>query len=176
MTEKEKIIEWTSECDPATWLLEEYKLLSKHYFHEDIQLKKTITLFTSLNAGLLGFLNSSFVSANSEILVFIPIVGVVLCFSWLASMVRIREIRNFIEERIKVIEDFLHKKWTGISFDILNIRRFKDWRLSNWKITFFNWPLSVPYRIFRNVPASISYFVLPSVFVIIWIIFIIKYI
>jgi len=166
---KSKNTNWLDDCDPSAWLLEEYKLLSAHYFHEDTAFKKTITMFASLNVGLLGFLNSNFVLEKSESLIYIPLIGVVLCFSWITSMVRIREFRNYLEGRIKSIEETLDKRWSKDDIDLLHIRQLKNWNSSNRRISIFNFPLTIPYQIFRNIPASISYFVLPVVFMTIWI-------
>lgn len=168
MKENVKQSQWLDECNPSTWLLEEYKLLSAHYFHEDTAFKKTITMFASLNVGLLGFLNSSFVEVKSDSLIFIPIIGAVLCFSWITSMVRIREFRNYLEGRIQSIEETLDKHWKDNKIDLLHIRQLKSWNDNNRKISIYNFFIVMPYQLFRNIPASISYFVLPVVFIVVW--------
>lgn len=168
MVTKVESNQWLDECNPSTWLLEEYKLLSAHYFHEDTAFKKTITMFASLNVGLLGFLNSNLVEIESESLIYIPIIGVVLCFSWITSMVRVREFRNYLERRIQSIEETLDKHWSDKEIDLLHIRQLKRWNTNNKQVSLFNFPITVPYQLFRNIPASISYFVLPTVFITVW--------
>ena len=65
------------------WLLEEYKLLSAHYFHEDTQLLRVIGVYGTLNGALIAFLGSKFVEPSRAAAALVPIIGIVLCFSWI---------------------------------------------------------------------------------------------
>jgi hypothetical protein len=157
--------------DPSVWLLEEYKLLSGHYFHEDNQYWKTISIFGVLNSGLLAFLGSTFVDTNAVGRLLIPIVGVALCLAWLAALIRLREWRGYIEGRIEKIEIFLNDKWKLSTILPLDLRRAEDWlahtppkRLAN-----------LPNRILRNLPSTITLMALPLLFACVWISSIIFY-
>lgn len=152
--------------EPEKWLLEEYKLLSSHYFFEDDQLFKTITVYATINGGLLAFLGSTFFQGGQIPIWVIPLVGLALCFSWVATLVRIRAWRVYIEERIKEIESHLHKQWASERFLPLDIRTVKNWsRLAGRR----RW-YRLPYLVLREIPASITLMALPLVFSITWLV------
>jgi len=160
------VMPWYEKCDPADWLLEEYKLLSNHYFHEDNQYWKTISIFGTLNGALLAFLSSQFLNTQTLVKHFIPIVGVIFSISWTISLIRLREWRNYMERRIQTIEEYLHVVWGKDQFHPLDIRVLRDWNQQESKPRWFQ----RPYRIVRNMPASLSLLILPLSFLIIWII------
>lgn len=160
------IKDWHEKCDPATWLLEEYKLLTNHYFHEDNQYWKTISIFGTFNGALLAFLGSNFVNTEALAKHFIPIVGCLFSVSWFISLVRIREWRNYMERRIKVIEEYLHGIWDENQFQPLDVRIIKDWRQQEGEIRWFN----RPYKSLGQIPASLTLLTLPASFLIVWII------
>ena len=162
---KERDSPSTTKTPPDIWLLEEDKLLSAHYFHEDNQIQKTIGIYATLNGGLIAFLGSSFVANERIARTLIPAIGIILCFSWLATLVRIREWRVYIEKRIKEIEHALHDRWASEDILPLDIRTVHDWSAWKPRWRWFNWP----YLIFRNLPSSLTLLTLPVAFTAVWI-------
>jgi len=160
------VTSWYEKCDPAVWLLEEYKLLSNHYFHEDNQYWKTISIFGTFNGALLAFLSSQFLNTQTLVKHFIPIVGIIFSISWFISLIRLREWRNYMEKRIQTIEEYLHEVWREDQFRPLDIRVVKSWQQQGAKTSWFQ----QPYRVIRNIPASLSLLILPLSFLMIWII------
>lgn len=156
--------DWLSKLKPEEWLLEEYKLLSNHYFHEDSTYQGTIAIYATLNGALLAFLGSSFVANESIVLTLIPVIGIVLCFSWAATLVRIREWRVYIERRIRKIEGVIHKRWQFNELIPLDLRTVQDWDEWSPKRRWFNWP----YLLFRNLPSSLTLLMLPLAFTSVW--------
>jgi len=160
--------------DSKSWLLEEYKLLSSHYFHEDTQFEKIMTNYTTLNGALLAFFGSNFAAQDMLAWKLIPLIGIVLSISWIAAMIRVREWRNYIEYRIKEIEDYLHTHWSSEEFLPLDIRTTKNWMAAGPKVRWFNWPMIWIYLGFRNLPSSITLLILPASFLTVWIVFLLK--
>lgn len=156
---------WLGELDQKQWLLEEYKLLSLHYFHEDDSLRKTITTYITINAALLAFLGSTFAAQNSSINIAVSIIGLVLCVVWFVTLIRIREWRFYIEERIETIEKTLHGIWTNSILMPLDIRAESKWAQIESRKRWYN----VLYFLFRDIPSSLMHFVLPIAFLIVWI-------
>jgi hypothetical protein len=150
--------------DPITWLLEEYKLLSSHYFHEDSLFWKGMGYYSTVNGGLLVFLGSDFLRKETVVQYIIPIIGIVLCVSWISSLIRIREYRDYIVHRIKKIEIALHSEWDDVSLLPADIRSFIDWEELGNKGLLSN----RLYRFFRNFPSSLSLLLLPVSFLISW--------
>jgi len=151
--------------EPEKWLLEEYKLLSSHYFFEDDQLFKAVTIYATINGGMLAFVGSTFFQSGRIPAWIIPAVGLALCFSWVATIVRIREWRKYIEERIKAIESHLHKNWRDQVFVPLDIRTLQNWTLLGGRRRWYR----LPYLALREVPASLTLMILPLVFSLTWI-------
>jgi hypothetical protein len=158
----------TSLVGNAKWTLEEYKLLTAHYFHEDNFYHKVTTTFATLNAGLLAFTRA----APSNIIVSnrtVSLVGMALCVCWFSSLVRIREYRRAAENRIQRIEVF----WSTLPWQnaelVPDIRRMTHWHSIKPKYTWWNWWLIGPYRLFRLLPTSLVMLVLPVAFIIAWI-------
>ena len=155
-----------------SWLKEEYKLLTSHYFHEDSELKKTLNFFLILNVGLLGFAFSEFAAKDAFSKYVGPLAGLVLIVPWVASMVRIREFRTHIEDRIREIEGHLHSQWYGpdhTGFRALDIRTFRSGRIK--------WPPPPPpkmfawlYRQFAAWPSSLTFFLVPGIFLVVWLV------
>jgi hypothetical protein len=162
---------WRDGCNPAEWARDEYKLLSDHYFHEDGTFWKIVSIFGSINGALLAFLGSTFVAENAPGRVFIPLVGIVLCFAWLAALIRVREWRLYVEARIKAIEEELNDHWKLEGATLLDIRRMQGWAASAPPSSLYN----VPYRIFRNAPASATLLFLPIMFAAIWCLSLVEY-
>lgn len=146
------------------WLMEEYKVQSKHYFHEDNQIQKTLSIYATLNSGLIAFISSEFVLNKLIAFKIIPIIGIILCISWISSLVRIRECRNYIEFRIQQIEQNLHKYWKNEEFIPLDLRTFRNWANCGPKKRWYNFI----YRFFRNSPSSLTFLIIPLIFLIVW--------
>lgn len=147
-----------------SWLMEEYRLLSQHYFHEDNQLQKIIMIYGTLNSGLLAFTGSQFATHSDATTIAIPAVGMILCIAWFATLFRIREWRNYIERRIRTIEEGLHPRWEGLDLLPLDIRTMCKWSAWGPQNRWFN----KPYLLLRNFPSSVIYLVLPNAFFVIW--------
>ena len=151
--------------EPGVWLLEEYKLLSGHYFHESVQMIQTTTVYCTLNSGLLAFMASQFAATTATAKLLLPIVGLVSCLSWLTSLVRLREWRDYAEMRIEEIEHALHTAWGDLDplpLDIRTARRWDTWAPDR---RWFNWP----YRKLREIPSSLAHLTLPAIFAGVWI-------
>lgn len=154
----------------VSWTIEEYKLLSAHYFHEDNLYQKVTTTFATLNAALLAFARAAPVSSVVVSDKTLAIVGITLCICWCSSLVRIREYRRLAEERIRTIEEL----WAELEWDdhrmVPDIRRMTRWDALKPAVTWWNWWLVAPYRLFRLVPTSVVMMSLPLAFAIAWII------
>ena len=159
-----KRIKWLNELKPKAWLFVEYKLLSSHYFHEDGQIQKTITIYSTFNGVLLAFIGSKFSQDDIIVKILIPLIGLILCFSWIATLVRLREWREYIVKRIKLIEEVLHSVWKDHDFLPLDLRTLSAWKEWCPKIRWYNWP----YYIFRDFPSSFSLMILPLAFAVVW--------
>lgn len=152
------------EFDRSAWLLEEYKLLSQHYFHEDGQLFKAVGIFGTLNGALLAFVGSKLSTFGVVADRLIPLIGLALCVAWLAALVRHREWRVYIESRIREIESTLHRCWGDVELLPLDLRTARKWEAYAPPRRWFNgW-----YRTFREWPASKVILVLPFAFAIVW--------
>jgi hypothetical protein len=141
-----------------TWLLEEYKLLCDQYKHEDTQFLATLSFFTTLQSGLLAFVTSTFASSKDLLPYFVPCLGLLLCFPWALGMLRLIYWRDFLEQRIKEIEEFANAQLTGAAaITIGNIRRCE------------NWDRYATNKLFANFRWSYTMISLPFLFAVIWI-------
>jgi len=154
--------------EPAIWLLEEYKLLSAHYFHEDNYFQHLIATFTTLNSGLIAFYASDLILRTSVARFSIPAIGIILTLAWTVSMLRARELRLYAQNRMVEMESALHELWHGLELPIrpLDIGTRVRWgevgRTGFWGKLRLGW--------IRNIQASKVAFVLPSTFAIVWIV------
>ena len=152
------------------WLMEEYRLLSQHYFHEDGQIQKTNAIFATLDGGLLAFIGSSYSIPNLASSLVIPLMGILLSLAWFGTLVRMRECRNYAERRIATIEENLHTCWEGRNPLPLDIRTRQNWSKWRPRIRWFN----LPYLLFRKVPTSLIYLLLPGAILALWILLLIS--
>ena len=140
-----------------SWLKEEYKLLSQHYFHEDNYFLKSNTIYISLNAAMIAFLRGTSVSSNArgDFVVLFAIIGLVSVFIWSLSLVRLRIYKMLIVKRIEELEGEVRKKiqlQNDSKFsNILHLRSERD-----------------GFPFYTNIPSSILILVLPFVFFLIW--------
>lgn len=159
------------EYEPTTWLLEEYKLLSAHYFHEDNYYQQSLATFSTLNGALIAFYASDLASKTSAAHFSIPTIGIVLTIAWAVSMVRIRELRRYAQDRMAKIESALHELWRSSDLPIrpLDIGTRELWetvgQTGAWGKFRLGW--------IRNVPASNVALILPLTFNVIWIVLLI---
>jgi hypothetical protein len=148
--------------------LEEYKLLSAHYFHEDGYFQHLISTFTTLNSGLIAFYASGLISKADAAHFSIPVIGITLTLAWTFSMLRARELRLYAQNRMIEIESTLHGLWQTLELPIrpLDIGTRVRWgevgRTGFWGKLRLGW--------MRNIPASKLAFLLPLTFTIIWIV------
>ena len=159
----------TQEFKSESWLLEEYKLLSAHYFHEDSQLERTTVLFTTLNGILLTFLGSSFSLNNKITTTLIPIVGIIFSIFWLLIHNRVRQCRNYNEKRILEIEKQLHRLWGDLEILPLDIRVMKNFGKKNGKPSG-----NIFTRAINGIPSSCLEMILPISFFFIWLVVLAK--
>jgi hypothetical protein len=154
-------------CDPSGWLLEEYKLLSAHYFHEDNYFQHSVATFSTLNSGLIAFYASDLMANTAAAHFVLPAIGVTLSIAWMISILRTRERRVYAENRIVEIESALHCSWSAIPIPILplDIGTRSKWndvgRSGLWGKLRLNW--------LRNIPASKLALLLPPTFFGIWV-------
>lgn len=157
--------------EPTSWLLEEYKLLSAHYFHEDTYFQHSVTTFSTLNSGLIAFYSSDLLFKTSSSRLVLPIIGIVLCAVWAVSLLRTRERRRYAEIRIVEIEASLHGHWQegDLSIRPLDIGTRRGWddigRSGMWGKLRMGW--------IRDIPASKLALVLPPGFIAIWVLLLI---
>lgn len=155
-------------AEPGAWLLEEYKLLSAHYFHEDNYFLHVVTAFTTLNSGLIAFYASDLVSTATMAHYALPVIGLMLTVAWTISMLRTREMRSYAQRRMVAIESELHRRWEHLELPMrpLDIGTRAQWRelgrIGLWGRLSVGW--------LRNIPATKLAFLLPLTFTVIWIV------
>lgn len=159
-----------SEEPEDTWLREEYRLLSEHYFHEDDQCFTAMAMFATLSSGLLAFMGSTFAAPKSTAAVAIPVVGIVICASWIATVVRIYEWRVHIEARAKNIEAQVGTRWSKIESLPLDIHTARDYETTLPRLRWWQFA----HRLFRNVSTAQTLTVLPLTFGIIWVVLLVR--
>lgn len=104
INEKDKV-----QLDLNKWKLEEYKLLTKHYFHEDNYFLKCTTHFGGLNAVIITSFGLSIRFEVSSLFLFIICaMGFLVSFLWYRALHRVRSIRIGTENRIKEIENTIN--------------------------------------------------------------------
>lgn len=159
-----------SEQPGDTWLREEYRLLSEHYFHEDNQCFTTMAMFATLSSGLLAFMGSTFAEPKSGASIAIPVVGIVICASWIATVVRIYEWRIHIESRAKSIEAQVGARWSGIESLPLDIHTARHYQATLPHLSWWQFA----HRLFRNVSTSQTLTVLPLTFGVVWVVLLVR--
>ncbi|MBT4160726.1 MAG: hypothetical protein HOC70_17025 [Gammaproteobacteria bacterium] len=149
-----------------TWVFEEYKLLSEHYFHENQAFRDLFILYGTLNSGLLAFIGSTLFQHGSHIEKLLPVVGIFLCVSWVVTLVRQREWRDYINDRMIELEEYVQLNWPHEEFQPLDIAIKTKWhsRKSNWPF-----PFNYLYEAIQEIPASINMMLVPVVFLACWI-------
>lgn len=138
--------------DP-TLIKEEYHLLSRHYFHEDIFFLRTVGLFGTLNVALLTVYGSSIVGPN-QTFTRLSILLVALCstIAWGITLIRIRYLRRKIEFRIAELERGIVEYWRREGDE----PPFAFFQIRN-RIETANWVQSIPVsRIMLLFPASFA--------------------
>ena len=120
--------------------------------------------YSTVNGGLLVFLGSNFLAAEAIVQYVIPIIGMVLCISWITSLIRVREYRDYAAQRIKKIETALHLEWGDVSIQPADLRTLLDWDEAGNRVLYFG----KLYEFFRNFPSSLSLLLLPVAFLVSW--------
>lgn len=156
--EEKKVLDWETQ----NWLLEEYKILSSHYFHEDDYYLKSVALFATLNTGLLTIISSELIKKGQEIVtIAFSLIGIIASFAWFISLRRVRYLRRKIEARIQEIEINLHSYWKRIEnpppFEILQIREREE-----------------TTKLWERLPVSLIMLLFPMVFFTIWLVILAK--
>jgi hypothetical protein len=155
-------------CEPTAWLLEEYKLLSAHYFHEDNYFQQSVATFSTLNSGLVAFYASNLVSKGTVAQLTVPVIGITLSLVWMISILRTRERRRYAENRMVEIESALHASWKieGTPIGPLDIGTRARWeevgKTGAWGKLHLGW--------IRDIQASKLALALPPAFIIIWVV------
>jgi hypothetical protein len=154
--------------DPGKWLIEEYKLLSAHYFHEDNYFQQSVSVFSAINGALVAFFASNLASRATLAQLIVPLLGIVLSLVWWISLLRTRERRLYAELRIVEIEQAVARAWgdEGMIVPVLDVGSRSRWhergRTGAWRRLRIGWV--------RDIPASVIALCLPLVFVIVWMI------
>jgi hypothetical protein len=109
------------------FLLEEYKILSTHYFHEDNYYLRTVGLFGTINVALLTIYGSRIIpDTDFKVHFSLVVVGIISSVAFGLSLTRVRYLRRKIEERMIEIETNLNNHWGDLKanppFAILSIR------------------------------------------------------
>jgi hypothetical protein len=156
---------------PEDWLIQEYNLLSQHYFHEDNYFQQSVAIFSTLNSGLIAFYTSTLISKSGFTRFSVPAIGILLSAVWMISLVRTRERRAYAENRIIEMEVALGRMLTenNTLVKFLDIGTRAGWHLvaqqGMWKRFHIGW--------IRDVPASKLSLALPPAFIAIWVLLII---
>ena len=137
-------------------LVEEYKILSTHYFHEDIYYLRTVGLFGTFCAALLTLYGSNVIVSSEKLIRYaFLILGIVTSGAWGLGLIRIRYLRLRIESRIAELELAINNFWRSSDnpppFALLNIRNRPD-----------------TAGLLQRLPVSILYQVFPLVFLVIF--------
>lgn len=156
---------WSKDESRSEWLREEYRLLSEHYFHEDNYIHKVISFYAGLSGGLLAFMGSTFAGSDATVNQMIAAIGVIISVSWLLTVIRIRETRQYISSRIARIEKELHSGWPSDDFVPLDIKTQTKWRDLDDRRRWFN----APYFWARELPSSFVLMFLPVAFMAGWV-------
>jgi hypothetical protein len=138
------------------WLLEEYKLLSTHYFHEDQTYFRIGGLLITFNGAFIALsaTSSEVVKIPLGILVLFSCFGLGLTLAWTVMLWRIRAYRLAHTDRIEEIEKIIESHWTTTSMPSPQIRLRIAQRIAAI-------PGSAPSRWARNIPASIVFLLVP---------------
>jgi hypothetical protein len=160
----------SSEEQEDTWLREEYRLLSEHYFHEDNQCFTAMAMFATLSSGLLAFMGSTFAQPKSAAAIAIPRVGIVICASWIATVVRIHEWRVHIEARAKSIETQVGARWSKIESLPLDIHTARHYEATLPRLRWWQFA----HGLFRNVSTAQTLTVLPLTFGVVWVVLLVR--
>jgi hypothetical protein len=145
------------------WLLEEYKLLSAHYFHEDQVYFRVGGLLITLNSALIAFsaASSAVPRLPLVVLVLFSVFGLVVTLAWIAMLWRIRAIRQVSSNRIGEIEAALEASWSS-TVPSPRIRLRMRERMS--AVSGF-----LPSRLVTSVPATTLFLLVPVVAAAYWI-------
>lgn len=146
-----------------SWLLEEYKLLSAHYFHEDQIYFRMGGLLITLNSALIAFSATSaqVPKLPTVMLVLFAVFGLVVTLAWIAMLVRIRAVRQVSTRRIAEVEAVLAEHWTSTA-PSPRIRLGMRERLSAGSGR-------LPTRLVTSVPATVLFLLVPVVAAVYWI-------
>ena len=112
-TEPERTVEVLEEprerhsppIDQGEWLLEEYRQLSQHYFHEDNYYLKANAFFSALDTALLAVYSTRPDDLPVPQLEWgLPMVGFIASLVWLLTLIRIKYLREKHLERLDQLE------------------------------------------------------------------------
>jgi hypothetical protein len=145
------------------WLLEEYKLLSAHYFHEDQVYFHMGGLLITLNSALIAFSVASGGVARlpSVMLVLFSVFGLVMTLTWMVMLWRIRAVRQVSISRIDEIEAALEVDWSA-TVPSPRIRLHMRERMSAAA-------RRLPSRLMAGVPVTVLFLLVPVVAAAYWI-------
>jgi hypothetical protein len=145
------------------WLLEEYKLLSAHYFHEDQVYFRMGGLLITLNSALIAFsaTSSGVPRLPQVVLVLFSVFGLAVTLAWVAMLWRIRAVRQVSSSRIAEIEAALEATWSA-TVPSPRIRLHMRERMSAM-------PGRLPSRLATSLPATTLFLLVPVVAAAYWI-------
>jgi hypothetical protein len=145
------------------WLLEEYKLLSAHYFHEDQLYFRMGGLLITLNSALIAFSLASTGVPRLPLVVLIlfSVFGLVLTLAWMAMLWRIRAVRQVGINRIGEIETALEASWSAaVPSPRIRLRMKERMSAASARL---------PSRLAAGVPATVLFLLVPVVAAAYWI-------
>jgi len=90
-------------------MLEEYKLLTQQYIHEDQVFFTPVQIYVAINAGTLAILAGKDIAKSRAIVSGLCIFAILLSMLWSIVLLRIRAWRNALENRISEIEALAEK-------------------------------------------------------------------
>jgi len=145
------------------WLLEEYKLLSAHYFHEDQVYFRMGGLLITLNGALIAFsaASSGMPRLPPVMLVLFSVFGLVVTLAWMAMLWRIRAVRQVSTNRIGEIEAALEASWSAtVPSPRIRLRMRERMSAVSGRL---------PSRLATSVPATTLFLLVPVVAAAYWI-------
>jgi hypothetical protein len=145
------------------WLLEEYKLLSAHYFHEDQIYFHMGGLLITLNGALIAFSAASggVTRLPPVMLVLFSVFGLVVTLAWMVMLWRIRAVRQVSASRIGEIEAALELGWSAtVPSPRIRLRMRERMSAVSGRL---------PSRLATGVPATALFLLVPVVAAAYWI-------
>jgi hypothetical protein len=136
---------------PLTWRQLEYMVLSEKYYHEDSYYMQVNSFLFTLNAALATLYSSNFELFRTPFFEYcVPIIGFLSSLVWLQGLIRVRYLCESVRRRMATIENELEESGCIEVPRISVIDKSGD--------------------ILERLPTTYSFQLIPSAFMIIWLI------